>query len=887
MSLVRSVLAFSFVATLLFAAHPTAPTGLIIEIANNVDHLIMVDDDFPEFGWIMNDADVNEYQSAYQVLIASSQDILNQDRGDIWNSDKVNSHESTNVEYGANARALQHGKMYFWKVRLWDKDGNGSPYSETARFVKSLSINDWVAKPIWDNSNRINEDVCDYTFLRKQFELPSGDLQYAIAFITSRDARIQKSPAYKFFINEQLVSIGPFQGFQDRISYQAIDVTDHLKTEESNVLAAICESTVKDRSFLLQLYLQYDDGDTTIVTDRSWKSYNAQSIYNPGGSKTSNAYHYVDPFENIDSRKIPQGWMEVNYDNSGWANAREHHPYYDKLMAVSKPPFEIEVIEPKLITHRGNGDYDIALGSGYFGYLRLEFDQAQPGDTIEIRGEQDIYPWTVVDWVKWIIGDPVQTIEEFGYVWTDSLQIRAYDGDGVLDESNIKFVAIRNPFDDERSSFNSSDPLLDEIYAFCKRSMKNLNVDFYWDTPQNERLAYEGGALIQQLSSYTVDREYALARFACEYQYNEPTWPAEYRMQNVMLAWHDFMYTGNVESLHQYWDILKQKRYLVDASTDYLVTNVSAHALDWPPIYQDGYDYTSENHEDHFADNVLNAWNYYAVDKLALIAEHLDSHYPREGFRAEKRRFNKLARSIKKGYNRSFFNRTTGKYVDGKHSLHSAFHSSFYPVSLGLVQEDQLPTLSKYLHSRNMDCGVFASQFFLDALYDLNFGDKALDHLLSREKNSWYHVIYEMKAANTTEAWDASGKPDMSKSHAWGGAAGNIIQQGLMGITPIDPGFNKISIKPQIGSLEHASIRFPTIKGSVIVKVISSSDYYELEVNIPANTTAIVSVPMFNNASKAIQLDGVLVQGKLDGSGQFIQYDGLGSGPHVIRRTKQ
>ncbi len=60
----------------LFAADPGAPTGLIIEIANNEIDVIVVDDAHPEFGWVMNDTDKNEYQTAYQILVASSKEKL-------------------------------------------------------------------------------------------------------------------------------------------------------------------------------------------------------------------------------------------------------------------------------------------------------------------------------------------------------------------------------------------------------------------------------------------------------------------------------------------------------------------------------------------------------------------------------------------------------------------------------------------------------------------------------------------------------------------------------------------------------------------------------------------------------------------------------------------
>jgi alpha-L-rhamnosidase len=864
---------------------PKSPTGKLIEVANNESQTILISDEHPEFGWIMNDPDQNEYQTAYQILLASKIDNLENNYGDMWDSGKKRSDESSNVSYSVDGKQLENGRMYYWKVRIWDKDDQVSPYSSTSKFITSLNKGDWSAKPIWDNSNAINEDVADFAYFRKGIKLPSKNITYAIAFVTSRDARIQKSPAYKFYINDELVGTGPFQGYNDKITYQAYEVTNFLNKDSVNILAAICESSVKEKDFLMQLYINYEKGDTNIVTDNKWKSFSAQSIYNPQGSKTSNAYHYIDPFENIDGRLIPDNWRKMDYDDSQWGYAREKHEFHDKLIGISKPNFEIEEISPTSIEYLGDGNYNIVLGSGYFGSLKLVFDEAVLGDTILIRGEQDVFPWKTVDWSTWIIGASTQTIEEVGYVWTDTLQIFGYGGKDTLDESNIKFIAIRNPFNDNVSEFSSSNSLLDEIYEFCKVSMKNLNVDFYWDTPQNERLAYEGGALIQQMTSYTMDREYALARFASEYQYYEPTWPKEYRMQSVLMAWEDYMYTGDIESLKKHWDIIRSKYYHVDSCSNYLIKNIAADALDWPKVYQDGYDNRNAREDRSFIDNIINAWNYFSTDHLAKFATILHENYSEQEYLNESIEFKNLSNKIKTNYNNFFYSKDLMRYVDGHNSDHASFHSSFMPIVFDLVPVEQIDDISSYLMTRDMDCGVFGSQFFLWSLYKINQGPKALSLITSDSRNSWYNMIYRLGAANTCEAWDPSGKPDMSKSHTWGSSAGNMIQRGLMGINPVTPGFTKISIKPQIGNLNFAELKCPSIKGSIYVRVFSDENSYKIEAEIPDNTTAVMIIKNYGGDDTLVEVDGAIIEGIAVENGEFIKIDNIGSGLHSFKRA--
>ena len=113
-----------------------------------------------------------------------------------------------------------------------------------------------------------------------------------------------------------------------------------------------------------------------------------------------------------------------------------------------------------------------------------------------------------------------------------------------------------------------------------------------------------------------------------------------------------------------------------------------------------------------------------------------------------------------------------------------------------------------------------------------------------------------------------------------------MIQRGLMGINPLEPGFKKISIKPQTGNLKFAKIDFPTINGKVSVNVFKSSDAYNIEINIPANTTAKVYVRKMENTGTEVEVDGRTINGDLDKDGKYIVFDNVGSGFHTFRRNK-
>jgi alpha-L-rhamnosidase len=73
-----------------------------------------------------------EFQSAYQVLVSSSQEKSDQNLGDVWDSGKVQGSNSVNITYGGSD--LEKNKTYFWKVRIWDGDNRTGRYSDSQSF---------------------------------------------------------------------------------------------------------------------------------------------------------------------------------------------------------------------------------------------------------------------------------------------------------------------------------------------------------------------------------------------------------------------------------------------------------------------------------------------------------------------------------------------------------------------------------------------------------------------------------------------------------------------------------------------------------------------------------------------------------------------------------
>ena len=120
------------------------PYGLMVERQENP---CGVDAAAPRFGWKMSveKGAKSVTQSAYRVLVASSQEKLARDDGDLWDSGKIQSAQAIDVVYGG--KPLASSRRYWWKVRMWDGDGAESAWSAPATWVTGIMPPEgWKAK---------------------------------------------------------------------------------------------------------------------------------------------------------------------------------------------------------------------------------------------------------------------------------------------------------------------------------------------------------------------------------------------------------------------------------------------------------------------------------------------------------------------------------------------------------------------------------------------------------------------------------------------------------------------------------------------------------------------------------------------------------------------
>ena len=177
-----------------------------------------------------------------------------------------------------------------------------------------------------------------------------------------------------------------------------------------------------------------------------------------------------------------------------------------------------------------------------------------------------------------------------------------------------------------------------------------------------------------------------------------------------------------------------------------------------------------------------------------------------------------------------------------------------FPLAFGLVPEKNRKTVVDFIRSRGMACSVYGAQYLLEALYAAGEDEYALELMTSKATRSWHHML-EVGSTITLEAWDIRFKGNLDWNHAWGSAPANIIPRYVLGVRPLEPGFGKVLIRPQPGTLEHAAGTVPTVRGPVSVS-FKNGRVFELTVDIPVNMTGRVSLPQRDGPSTSLRVDG-------------------------------
>lgn len=106
-----------------------------------------IDAEKPRLSWVLEEKGQKSEarglkQTDYQILVASSEELLKKGMGDLWDSGKVKSDQQNQLEY--SGKPFESGMRCYWKVRVWLKEAGLS-----GSWLSGGSATDWSQHALW------------------------------------------------------------------------------------------------------------------------------------------------------------------------------------------------------------------------------------------------------------------------------------------------------------------------------------------------------------------------------------------------------------------------------------------------------------------------------------------------------------------------------------------------------------------------------------------------------------------------------------------------------------------------------------------------------------------------------------------------------------------
>lgn len=205
---------------------------------------------------------------------------------------------------------------------------------------------------------------------------------------------------------------------------------------------------------------------------------------------------------------------------------------------------------------------------------------------------------------------------------------------GELKPSQIyRRASFDNTWSDKAAEFRSSDSMLNQVWQLCHYSVKATTFAGVFVDGDRERIAYEADAYLNQLDYYAGDADPRMPRATFERLLRYPTWPSEWPPHLVLMAYADWMETGDRQWLSAHYEGLKGKLLQERLGKDGLIESSAQQMrrgdlVDWPPDERDGFVFTSKN-------SVVNAFRLRALREMTVLAQALGKQEEAAAFQKE------------------------------------------------------------------------------------------------------------------------------------------------------------------------------------------------------------------------------------------------------------
>lgn len=808
-----------------------------------------IDDTHPRLSWRIVSNVKNTMQAAYQVLVASSRESLDADKGDVWDSGKQTSARSAGVVFQGSE--LQSCRKYFWKVRVWTDEHTVTAWSEPASFEMGLlNERDWIGGWIGYAGG-----------------MPGRVLYFKNTFAPGKpvkDARIYMAGlgAYELEINHKKVGnnvLDPAQSaYSKRVYYTTYDVTDYFNDEGVNtIVATVAPGWYGTPKLRFQLNATLADGTKTYVSSNEMRAIiTGPTLYSTvfDGEGFDGREEHPDLYKPYE----PKGLMD-----KVWAFAYNTDEPDGKMDSQQVEPIQIvDTLTPVSITEPQPGVYVADVGRNIAGWAALKVS-GMAGKQVTLRFAESLRDNGLVNQdnlrnakatdrfipatdepVSW---EPKFTYHGFRYVQVDGLAKAP-----AKEDIQIKVVRTAVP---RTGHFHCSNPLLNDIYQMVVNTESANLHSIPTDCPQrDERMGWLNdltARIDQEIYTFSMARFYPKffldvvdtqgedGTITCAAPFRFGARPADpVCVSFLLMAYKSYQFYGNDQLIREHFDNMKAWVDFLYSRTNNGIVNYSYYG-DWCP--PDAFAIAPGSAVSRDTPGLLmsTGYLYYGARLLSEMAEVA-------GRSADASRYADLAEEIATAFNREYWNETTGGYAANNQAANS------FALFLGLVPEDRIQRVVDNLvadvkaQDYHLTTGNLCTKYLLEQLTEHGHAEEAYRIATQTTYPSWGFML--SKGATTLwERWEyLIGDAMNSHNHPMMGSIGSWFYKYVLGIRPDfdKPAFEHVFIHPCIfKDLEYAEGSLETVKGLVKVSWRKKGSRIYLDVTVPANTTATVYVP--------------------------------------------
>ena len=836
-----------------------------------------IDNPRPRLSWVLQSDRRGQRQTAYRILVASCVEKLRDDEGDRWDSGPVESDRSVNVPYGGAPPA--GGEQCWWKVRVTDADGAEGPWSDPATFEMGLlDERDWQG--CWIAATA---DVSS-PLLRKSFVL-DAQVRRARLYVCGLgwhelylnggrvcDRMMDPAPTLYKDIHKGLL--------RPRVSYVTHDVTELLAAGD-NALGVWLghgwyssdEENVPGRKpyaacpeLLLQLNVDLADGRSiSIVTDDSWRA--------AASPITANE---ICQGETYDARLEQPGWDTPAFDDSAWAPAEGVPGPSGRLTAMGVEPIRIvQRYRPTRIHKTGRGTYLFDMGQYISGFTEIRVSgtagtvvtlehagrvcyeadgldtrnaNAWPGHGSRQTEQYTLKGGGVEVW------HPRYTVHGFRYV-----EVTGWPGEPTVEE--VTGCAINNDIA-PAGTFECSDELLNRIHHNVWHTFRGSFQGIPQDAAERaERVAWLGdpGYVAED---YMLN--FADARFwskwlddiadsqkpdgACPF-IAPPSWDGSYRdwpcWENSysLFAWFVYLYNDDPQVLERHYDGLKkQVERFRSLATDHILPEPLGDHMEPRDDSTSSFAPTRTPPE-----LTATAYHSHCAWILSQAARLL-------GRETDAATYAALARDIQAAFNEKFFDTDAGHYGAESQTANAlALYLNLVPDGR---QQDVLDYLVKLINDRggHLSTGIIGTDALEQALGACGRADVMYTIATQTTFPGWG---YGVALGQTTIGEDFECSHRHSLSMKMLGSVEKFFYRDVAGLGLAGPGYQAIDVVPKVtDKLDWARASIETVRGLAAVEWRKEGDGLTLEVTIPVNATAAVSIPTLGRDAVEVAEDG-------------------------------